>query len=198
MTNLSLRYFWTLLQSFNSRAFSLYFTIVCNINVTRNVKYNDKSSKTTDNHFNSTIMKYQIVLCDQCGNEFKRTNARHIYCSNACRVAAHRDRHGYEQPIFTYPSIRAVDSMRTLDTNALHQIKLYALLYLKSQRSKGLSPLTTQSELDVQTALTQIQMEIGDDENLNEINRFLAPLTDLIELIQNIQEDAPEARAEGV
>jgi hypothetical protein len=36
-------------------------------------------------------------------------------------------RHGYEQPIFTYPSIRAIEAIQALDMDALFRINLYAI-----------------------------------------------------------------------
>jgi hypothetical protein len=55
---------------------------------------------------NEVKMKFKIEECAQCGSKFKITNPKQVYCRPACRSAAHRDRHGYEQPIFKYDEIR--------------------------------------------------------------------------------------------
>jgi hypothetical protein len=88
-------------------------------------------------------MKYEMTPCTQCGTEFKRTNARHLYCSGACR-----DRHGYEQPIFTYPSIQAVEQIRALDLDASYRIKIYAMWYLKGLKEKGEPIPPTESKME--------------------------------------------------
>lgn len=105
-------------------------------------------------------------------------------------------RNCYEQPIFSYPSIHALQSIRALDTEARYQIKLYALLYVKKQQAIGQSPAALQSKLDLQTVL--MKMEIGDDADLHEINSALAPLTDLIDLVKKIQDHAPDDKADFI
>jgi hypothetical protein len=135
-------------------------------------------------------MKFEITPCIQCGNEFKRTNARHLYCSGACRVSAHRDRHGYEQPIFTYPSIRAVEQIRALDIDALYRIKLYAIWYLKGLKEKGEPIPPTETKMTIIRYITQLRMELEDD-SMDELNKIVEPLTDLLQLVSKIKEDAP-------
>jgi hypothetical protein len=136
-------------------------------------------------------MKYQINTCIQCGTEFKRTNARHIYCSVACRVSAHRDRHGYEQPIFTYPSIRAVEAIKALDMDGLARINLYASLYLNSLQQAGKVIPPPQREMDLQEALLQYRMENENDEATNEITSILEPMSQLLHLVKQIKADTP-------
>jgi hypothetical protein len=135
-------------------------------------------------------MKYEITPCTQCGTEFKRTNARHLYCSGACRVSAHRDRHGYEQPIFTYPSIRAVEQIRALDLEALYRIKIYAMWYLKELKEKGEPIPPTETKMEGIRFITQLTMEL-EDGSMDELNKIVEPLSDLLLLVSKIKEDAP-------
>jgi hypothetical protein len=135
-------------------------------------------------------MKYEITICTQCGTEFKRTNARHLYCSGACRVSAHRDRHGYEQPIFTYPSIRAVEQIRALDLEALHRIKIYAMWYLKELKEKGEPIPPTETKMEGIRFITQLSMEL-EDGSMDELNKIVEPLSDLLQLVAKIKLDAP-------
>jgi hypothetical protein len=136
-------------------------------------------------------MKYQISDCIQCGTEFKRTNARHQYCSGACRVSAHRDRHGYEQPIFTYPSIRAVEAIKALDIDALFRINLYATLYLDSLQKEGEAIPPTEKKMDLQRMLVQLRIAREDDEAMNELLSIVEPMTNLIQLVKQIKTDTP-------
>ena len=136
-------------------------------------------------------MKYEITLCTQCGTEFKRTNARHLYCSGACRVSAHRDRHGYEQPIFTYPSIRAVEQIKALDIEALRRIKIYAMWFLKDLKAKGEPIPPTESKMEAIRFITQLSMEL-ENGSMDELNEIVAPLTNLLELVAKIKEDAQQ------
>jgi hypothetical protein len=136
-------------------------------------------------------MKYQITICQQCGNEFKRTNARHTYCSGACRVSAHRDRHGYEQPIFTYPSIRAVEAIKALDIDALFRINLYATLYLDSLHKAGETLPPIERKMDLQRMLVQLRIAREDDKEMNEILSIIEPMTNLIQLVKQIKADTP-------
>jgi hypothetical protein len=134
-------------------------------------------------------MKYEMTPCTQCGTEFKRTNARHLYCSGACRVSAHRDRHGYEQPIFTYPSIRAVERIRALDLEALYRIKIYAMWYLKELKDKGESIPPTETKMEGIRLMTYLRMEL-DDGSMDELNKIVEPLSELLQLAVKIKEDA--------
>jgi hypothetical protein len=136
-------------------------------------------------------MKYQINTCVQCGTEFKRTNARHIYCSVACRVSAHRDRHGYEQPIFAYPSIRAVEAIKALDMDGLARINLYASLYLNSLQQAGKVIPPPQREMGLQEELAKFHMENERDEAANEIKSILEPMSQLLHLVKQIKADTP-------
>ena len=136
-------------------------------------------------------MKYQISPCIQCGSEFKRTNARHVYCSVACRVSAHRDRNGYEQPIFTYPSIRAVETIKALDIDALYRINLYATLYLDSLHKAGEALPPTERKMNIQRMLVQLRIEKGDDEAINKILNIIEPMTQLLQLVKQIKADTP-------
>ena len=135
-------------------------------------------------------MKYEMTPCAQCGTAFKRTNARHLYCSGACRVSAHRDRHGYEQPIFTYPSIRAVKQIRALDIDALHRIKLYAVWYLNGLKEKGEPIPLTETKMEAIRLTTFLRMEL-EDGKMDELNKIVEPLTELLQLVAKIKEDAP-------
>jgi hypothetical protein len=136
-------------------------------------------------------MKYQINTCIQCGSEFKRTNARQIYCAVACRVSAHRDRHGYEQPIFTYPSIRAVEAIKALDIDGLARINLYASLYLDSLQQAGKVIPPPQREMGLQEALVKFRMENERDEATNKITSILEPMSQLLHLVKQIKADTP-------
>ncbi len=136
-------------------------------------------------------MKYEITPCTQCGTEFKRTNARHLYCSGACRVSAHRDRHGYEQPIFTYPSIRAVEQIRALNIEDLQRISLYALCFLDSLQEKGETIPPTTSHMDMRRMSIQLRIELERVNQTAEIIEALKPIADLIELVKKIKDDAP-------
>jgi hypothetical protein len=132
-------------------------------------------------------MKYEIITCSQCGNEFKRTNKRQTYCSGACRVSAHRDRHGYEQPIFKYPIIRAIERIKNLDIDVLYQAKLFAVHYLREWQKKG-RPLPNKKDIE----LLRITVQLGtasEDANLNERMKTIEPLSELILLVQNIQNE---------
>jgi hypothetical protein len=135
-------------------------------------------------------MKYEITPCTQCGTEFKRTNARHLYCSGACRVSAHRDRHGYEQPIFTYPSIRAVEQIRALDMDALYRIHIYAKWYLHDLREKGEQIPPTESKMEGIRFMTHLSMEL-EDGKMDELNKIVEPFTELLQLVSKIKEDTP-------
>lgn len=134
-------------------------------------------------------MKYEITTCTQCGTAFKRTNARHLYCSGACRVSAHRDRHGYEQPIFTYPSIRAVEKIRALDMKALYLINLYAIYYLDSIQKLGETMPPPKNKMDMQRMIVQLRLAKENDEAMNEIAKTVAPLTELLQLVSEIKGD---------
>jgi hypothetical protein len=134
-------------------------------------------------------MKYEMTPCTQCGAEFKRTNARHLYCSGACRVSAHRDRHGYEQPIFTYPSIRAVEQIRALDLEALYRIKIYAMWYLKELKEKGEPIPPTETKMEGIRLTTYLHMEL-EDGSMDELNKIVEPLSELLQFVSKIKEDA--------
>lgn len=136
-------------------------------------------------------MKYEMTVCTQCGTQFKRTNARHLYCSGACRVSAHRDRHGYEQPIFTYPSIRAVEQIRDMDLDALYLINLYAICYLDGLQKQGETLPPPKTKMDMQRMLVQLRLAKENDEAMNEVVKVVAPLTELLQLVAKIKEDAP-------
>ena len=64
-------------------------------------------------------MTFRILECIQCGTEFKQTNPRQLYCRNACRVAAHRDRHGYQRPIFDQDDIQRFNAFREIAAKIL-------------------------------------------------------------------------------
>jgi hypothetical protein len=134
-------------------------------------------------------MKYQINACIQCGSEFKRTNARHVYCSVACRVSAHRDRNGYEQPIFTYPSIRAVEAIKALDMDALNQIKLYATLYLDSLHKAGEPIPPSETTMEMQHEFFKLRMELGNDKAMEHIHYIVEPMAELLQLVNQIKAD---------
>lgn len=136
-------------------------------------------------------MKYQINTCIQCGTEFKRTNARHIYCAGACRVSAHRDRNGYEQPIFTYPSIRAVEAIKALDIDALYQINMYATLYLDSLHRAGEVLPPSETKIDMQRTLIQLRIERENDKAINDILSIVEPMSQLLYLVKQIKTDTP-------
>jgi hypothetical protein len=136
-------------------------------------------------------MKYQISPCIQCGNEFKRTNVRHVYCSVACRVSAHRDRNGYEQPIFTYPSIRAVEAIKALDVDALYRISLYVTLYLDGLEKTGDALPPSEMTMDMQRALVQLRIERGNDKAMKQILHIIEPMTELLKLVKQVKADTP-------
>jgi hypothetical protein len=142
-------------------------------------------------------MKYQINTCIQCGSEFKRTNARHIYCSVACRVSAHRDRHGYEQPIFTYPSIRAVEALKALDIDALYRISLYAILYLDGLEKTGDVLPPSKMTMDMQRTLAQLRIERGNDKAMKQILHITEPMSELLQLVKQIKGDTPPPLSEA-
>jgi hypothetical protein len=135
-------------------------------------------------------MKYEMTLCTQCGAQFKRTNARHLYCSGACRVSAHRDRHGYEQPIFTYPSIRAVEQIRDVDVEALQRIKFYAMWYLNELLANGEPMPPSKMHMDLIKETIKLSIE-SNDEGMRQITKTVEPLTELLQLVAKIKEDAP-------
>jgi hypothetical protein len=135
-------------------------------------------------------MKYQITICQQCGNEFKRTNARHTYCSGACRVSAHRDRHGYEQPIFTYPSIRAVEQIRDLNMDDLNRIELYVIWYLNGLLGNGEPMPPPQMDVDLIKDIIKLSIE-NNDEGMKQILKAVEPLSELLQLVAKIKQDAP-------
>jgi hypothetical protein len=56
-------------------------------------------------------MKFEVAQCPQCGEAFNRTNPRKEYCRGACRVAAHRERHGYQMPIFDKEQVALVEEV---------------------------------------------------------------------------------------
>ena len=74
-------------------------------------------------------MKFEIVECPQCGTEFKRTNPRKEYCSGACRVGAHRDRHGYQMPIFDKEQVRLVERILKISPLGLEMLAEDAVKY---------------------------------------------------------------------
>lgn len=45
-------------------------------------------------------MKGTTALCLRCGKSFTKKNYRNMYCRTACRVQAHRQRHGIAEPDF--------------------------------------------------------------------------------------------------
>jgi hypothetical protein len=132
-------------------------------------------------------MKFEITTCSQCGNEFKRTNRRQSYCSGACRVSAHRDRHGYEQPIFTYPTIRAIDNIKKIDVASLNDIQVLAVHYLLERQKKG-NGLPNDTDKKLLKNIIQIHMA-SEDESVSEALAVVQPLTELLKLVQNIQEN---------
>ncbi len=132
-------------------------------------------------------MKYEITTCCQCGDEFKRTNRRQTYCSGACRVSAHRDRHGYEQPIFTYPTIRAIDKIKKIDVASLYDIQVFAIHYLLERQKKG-DALPNEMDKKLLKTILQIQMA-SENESVREALTVVQPLSELLRLVQNIQKD---------
>ena len=135
-------------------------------------------------------MKYEMTPCAQCGTAFKRTNARHLYCSGACRVSAHRDRRGYEQPIFTYPSIRAVEQIKNLDMDALYNIKFYAMWYLNELLANGESMPPSKMHMDLIKETIKLNID-SNEEGIKQIIKAVKPLTELLQLVVKIQEDVP-------
>jgi hypothetical protein len=132
-------------------------------------------------------MKFEITTCCQCGNAFKRTNRRQSYCSTACRVSAHRDRHGYEQPIFTYPTIRAIDNIKKIDVSDLYNIKLLAVHYLLEKQEKGDS-IPDDTQLKLLKVIAQLKMA-SDDEKMKVALKVVEPFSELLQLVQKIQKD---------
>ncbi len=74
-------------------------------------------------------MKFEVVQCPQCGEAFNRTNPRKEYCRDACRVAAHRDRHGYQKPIFDKEQARLVEQITQISLEDLEELMQDAILY---------------------------------------------------------------------
>ena len=74
-------------------------------------------------------MKFEVVQCPQCGEAFNRTNPRKEYCRDACRVAAHRDRHGYQMPIFDKEQARLVEQITQISLEDLEELMQDAILY---------------------------------------------------------------------
>jgi hypothetical protein len=163
----------------------MIFEIIVTRNVL-NITCNDYFNVTYNNK-NSSTMKYEITTCCQCGDEFKRTNQRQSYCSGACRVSAHRDRHGYEQPIFTYPTIRAIDNIKKIDINALYNIQVLAVHYLLERQKKG-EALPNDLEIKLMRTIIQIHMA-SEDDKINDILKVVEPFSELLNLVKNIQKD---------
>jgi hypothetical protein len=161
----------------------IIFELIVTRNV-NNVTCNDYFN-VTHNNKNSSTMKYEITTCCQCGNEFKRTNQRQSYCSGACRVSAHRDRHGYEQPIFTYPTIRAIDNIKKIDIDALYNIQVLAIHYLLERQKKG-EALPNDLEIKLMKTIIQIHTASEDDE-INNVLEIVEPFSELLKLVKNIQ-----------
>ena len=134
-------------------------------------------------------MKYEFVSCCQCGKEFKRTNHRHLYCSGACRVSAHRDRHGYEQPIFQYPVIRAVEQLQEVDVQNLYRIKLYAMRYLNDLQEKGKTIPPIDIEMQLFNDFIKLSMVGDTDDAIIKLINIVEPFTEVINIIQKIQEN---------
>jgi hypothetical protein len=118
-------------------------------------------------------MKFKVIECFQCGSEFKVTNPKQIYCRPACRTAAHRDRHGYEQPIFKYDDIRALKELREMDIRFLNELKINVLL---------------RKEVD------KINIEMGKSEEVSVSSNYMVDtvaLSKLVALIEKVQDKNP-------
>ena len=143
-------------------------------------------------------MKVQNISCTQCGTSFLRTNAKQVYCSGACRVSAHRDRHGYQQPIFTYPSIQAIERIREIDIRGLQLIKLYAIAYLLERKTKGETMPLTKLDIDLLRSVCQLHLENDSAENVHKLTTALEPFSELINLVKKIQGDKPNELVRSV
>jgi hypothetical protein len=118
-------------------------------------------------------MKFKVIECIQCGSEFKVTNPKQVYCRPACRTAAHRDRHGYEQPIFKYNDIRALKELREMDISFLREL--------------GIN-LRLRKEID------KINIEMEKTEDVSVSSSYMVDtvaLSKLVALIEKVQDKNP-------
>ncbi len=74
-------------------------------------------------------MKFEVAQCLQCGEAFNRTNLRKEYCRGACRVAAHRERHGYQMPIFDKEQSRLVEQIAQIPLRDFEHLMRDAIRY---------------------------------------------------------------------
>ena len=133
-------------------------------------------------------MKFEIAECPQCGEEFKRTNPRKEYCSGACRVAAHRDRHGYQKPIFDRTQVTFVEQLADMSSFELDMLIRDAKRYrlLKNWYNWSILNQTIGEEENKSFRLAFLKMkELEGNDNYinNEVNRsvqFMSPLEELI------------------
>ena len=74
--------------------------------------------------------------------------------------------------------------------DALQRIKIYAMWYLKELKEKGEPIPPTESKIEAIRYITQLRMELGEG-GMDELNKVVEPLTDLLKLVAKIKENAP-------
>ncbi len=78
-----------------------------------------------------------------------------------------------------------------MDLDALYLINLYAICYLDGLEKQGEALPPPKTKMDMQRMLVQLRLAKEDDEAMNEVVKVVAPLTELLQLIARIKEDAP-------
>ncbi len=138
-------------------------------------------------------MKFEVAQCPQCGEVFNRTNPRKEYCRNACRVAAHRYRHGYQMPIFDRTQVTFVEQLANISSFELDMLIRDAKRYrlLKNWNNWSILNQTIGEEENKSFRLAFLKMkelEENDDYINDEVNRsvqFIRPLEGLVAYSQD-------------
>ena len=72
--------------------------------------------------------------------------------------------------------------------DALYRIKLYAVWHLNGLKEKGEQIPPTETTMTAIRYIAQLRMEL-EDENMDELNKIVEPLTDLLQFVEKIKED---------
>ena len=91
-------------------------------------------------------MKFEVAQCPQCGEVFNRTNPRKEYCRNACRVAAHRYRHGYQMPIFDKEQVALVEEVLEISPYKFNELVEDAIKFRTLKRMEERAILRNEIE----------------------------------------------------
>ena len=136
-------------------------------------------------------MKFEIVECPQCGIEFKRTNPRKEYCSGACRVGAHRDRHGYQMPIFDKEQVRLVEQVLEIPMSEFDNLVQDAIKYriIAELYARAIRQNSPTEKVIFKRVLDIVEMEenVGGAVCKSAIDSilFIYPLNELLEYVKN-------------